>query len=133
MTISRIWIGLLVVALSVCAVGCDKEQPDAKSAGPPAAEKTTRRADDASALEQAWKKEAACQQLQRCCEGIAGSSWETTLKGFCNQVKAQMYFDKQAQGGMKPAYLAKRCGNSVKGMAGMANASNPLPKACQAK
>ncbi len=89
--------------------------------------------ENAAALAKAWEADANCKALSTCCGVMKGSQWEQTLTPFCAQVVKLQDFKAKAQSGVDPSLQTNDCKNRQKALAGMANASNPLPEGCVAR
>lgn len=123
-------LALLYPLSTSSACGSKDEVNSAPGGDPVATAPSAARAEKANALAKAWEADANCKALSTCCASLAGTTWEQTLTPFCGQVAKLQDFNSQAQSMVDPGLQSKDCQNRVQMLAGMANASNPLPDGC---
>ena len=135
------WAWILLLALgSMLMVGCDKgddgeENTEESSESSEGETESTGNAEEVEALRAAFEADVNCQTLAACCASPEGQSYQAlgvSLDGFCEQVTAMQDFETQVENMAEPGYQSTLCRNRLAALAGMGNASNPLPEVCQA-
>jgi len=131
------WKPMFMLVLAGALAGACKKKEERREGGGDQNEVVASRppggrdAAKAAALKTAFEADANCKLLVACCAGLSGSSWEATLKPFCDGVTQMQDFEDRARNMVDEAWQQNECKNRASSLPGMANASNPLPAACQ--